>query len=223
LLEYATEAGNLEAVRMLLDARPAEYINKHWFNDGTVLRSCIDADVVQLLLDRGADPHVVDNEGQTPLMMNGKAARVRILLDAAPDLLGMRNRVGQTAVMYLSQSVDGYEALGELFRYCDEHGLDAEVNSKAHNGDMALHIALVRGDVSTVQLLLNNGADVLGIDTEGTTVLMKPFISDFHRLFAFSKPAAAKKDAAVSVCLEILLDSVLLRGGEGQTDTQADA
>jgi hypothetical protein len=98
-----------------------------------------------------------------------------------------------------------YEALEELFRYCEEHGIDAEVNNKANNGDTALGMAVAFLNPRTVNLLLEKGAEValmLGSGREGLTVLMKAFPQEIRM-------PSRMEDESTKACLISILDAVL--------------
>jgi ankyrin repeat protein len=118
LLFFAVEARNLDAVRALVTARPPEYINKQDSAGCTALAYARHPEVVQLLLELGTDPRIVNNTGKTPLMFGGSAARVRLLLEAAPDTVRVRDNAGRTAMSHLCLSPRHLDALDELLRYC---------------------------------------------------------------------------------------------------------
>jgi serine/threonine-protein phosphatase 6 regulatory ankyrin repeat subunit B len=230
-LHYAAEAGNLEAVRVLLEVRPQGYINIQDSLGYTALRYTSDPDTVRLLLEQGADPRIVDNQGMTPLMAIGGAARARLLMEATPDLVAVRDFKGRTALMNLVCTSKQHEALGALLQHCEDHGIDAEVNYRDVNRDTALHMAMVGSSPPNVKLLLEKGAEVLSSGYQDTTVLMKPFLSGVTRNSTYQhisgyihgKPDD-QKDAIVNECLREVLDAVLLRGGGvGDIGAQADA
>jgi ankyrin repeat protein len=210
LLHDAMEAGNLEGVRLLLAARPLGYVNtKALYGGHTALCACENEEMMRLLLELGADPRIVDNAGQTPLMMASNPACVRMLLDAAPDMVSIRDYWGRNALAHLSDSCDRYEALMELFRCCEEHGVDAGVDNKSNHGHPALHWAMVGANPRAVKLLLEKGADFLGSGREGT-VLMMPFLQmrDGHGV----PDPLDDKDS--SECLTVVLDALLALGVE---------
>jgi ankyrin repeat protein len=231
LFFIAVEENNLEAVEPLLAIRPPGDINKQNPYGCTALYIAEEPEMVQLLLDLGADPRILDDDQQTPLIMGGTAARVRLLLDAAPDIVGVRDVVGRTTVSHFSCDDRHHVALKELLQYCKDHGLDACVNNKDTNEDTALHIAMMGCYLPTVKLLLENGAEVLGSGHDHTTTLMKPFLKDV----LFSDDAyleivvhrgernTQNLDLDMSMCLQALLDAVLLRGdGSGDAGVDAD-
>jgi ankyrin repeat protein len=212
-LSVAARCGNLEAVQALVAARPPEYVNVRDYDGSTALHHA-DAEIMRLLLELGADPRVEDRNGETPLMNTRTAACVRLLLEAAPDQASVKDSRGWNAVMHLSCSDRRYEALEELFRYCEEHGVDAEVNNKANNRATALHEAMSSGSLCAVTLLLEKGADALASGDEGTTTLMTPFIVRETHFMDDSSVANAERDKDTNACLEAVLGVVLLLGAE---------
>jgi ankyrin repeat protein len=195
-LGVAVKAGNLEAVRALVAARPPGYINVRDDRSCSALHYA-DANAMRLLLELGADPRVVNSYLQTPLMKAGDAACVRLLLEAAPDVIYHRDSRGQTVVMRMSHLGEHYELLEELLRYCREHGIDAGVNYHDSWENTALFLAIPCP--RTVELLLEHGADPLASGRGGKTVVMQVFSYTYV------------KDDVTSASIKAMLDAVLLR------------
>jgi ankyrin repeat protein len=234
-LVEALDFGSVEGLRAVLDARPPEYVNLP--EDFPALCRCRDLEKMRLLLERGADPRIVDLEGQTPLMLTSSVACARLLLEAAPDMAGARDDLGRSTIAHLCCSKESYDVLKELLQYCEEHGVDVDVDSKDDNEDTALHMAMLVGMVPSVELLLEKGAGVLGVGLEGATVLMKPFISredymsEYRDRYGYPDTALAndstrtdaEKDSVANACLRAVLDAALLRGGGEKTGGTAEA
>jgi ankyrin repeat protein len=215
LLLAATTANNLEAVRLIISMRAPGLVNLQDTWGCTTLFYAGKPDMVQLLLDLGADPRVVDEDGFSPLVSYSEAGRVRVLLDAAPDVLERKDLKGRTPLMHMSCRRYKGEQLIELFQYCEEHNLDACVNSTDINGDTALHLAMASGYVPTVKLLLEKGAKVLCADSRSMTTLMKTLIDPaiLSSMYgSLDMDLADIEDTDRSKCLKALLDAVLLCG-----------
>jgi ankyrin repeat protein len=226
LLHHAAMAGNLEAVRMLLDFEPTRDVNERDFLGLNALDLCTNVEVARLLLERGANPRLVDKYGNTVLMKGGVVC-ARVLLEVAPDLISMRNRSGLTAVMdhSCSFSLRVDNLLEVLLRSCKEMGLDAGVNARAMNGDTALCIAIDKGSLPKIKLLVENGADVLSCGREDMTVFMRVLMSRTIGAYIPRPDGSllprdkAGVDSEMKECLQIMLDAVLLRGGGGEAVT----
>jgi ankyrin repeat protein len=229
------DAEDVEVARILLDAGAGESASTDI--EVVMIRACRDparTDVLRLLLQRFPDSHlrsrsllffavkagnpeavrlllatqppgyvnIKDSCGRTAMLFCNHAEVMRLLLDAAPDLVNVRDSLGWNAVMRLSN--DGHhDVLKELFRCCEEHGIDAGVNQRTVHGETALGLAAKNPSLRVGRLLLEKGADVLPSGDEGMTVLMKPFAN-----------LNVLSDDEMSVWLRMVLDAVLLRGGE---------
>jgi ankyrin repeat protein len=220
LIEAASNQ-NLEAVQLLIEGKTVAYINKRDYLGRTALAWTDKPDMARLLLARGVDPRILNNQGQTPLMRVKGVSCVRLLLETDPGLAGIRDDKGRAATAHLSCSDEQFPMLVRLLQYCEEHGIDAEINNKDVNGDTALHMAMLWGINKTVKLLLEKGAEVLGSGCRGTTVLMKPFLekeavaSEYCEIWC--PPISQTKavaDAYANACLRLVLDAVLQRGGD---------
>jgi ankyrin repeat protein len=90
------------------------------------------------------------------------------------------------------------------------------VNHADVNGDTALHMAMLRRTgCSVVQLLLEKGADTLGVGYGGTTVLTKQFAAVDRdiilREYGIRVPAEELADSTITENLKVILDHVLSR------------
>jgi ankyrin repeat protein len=170
------------------------------YNDGQIaLMKAVfngDADMVQLLLARGANVNATDDEeGQTALMDpvdNGDADMVQLLLARGANVNAINNS-GSTALMKAASNGDA-----DMVQLLLARG--ADVNATDNDGQTALMKACVSSQVSRnprkkskgkkkrkrssqvypegpdrvdiVQLLLARGADVNATDNYGQTALM---------------------------------------------------
>ena len=156
-----------------------------------------DAEIIELLLDHGADATIVNTIGTTPLMLaagSGKVSAIRLLLDHGADVNALDLTNGQTAIMYAA-ALNRAEAITLLA----ERGADLGVLTKvAHvqkgrraavedelddrtvqmGGNSALHFAAREGAFDAIRALVNAGADVNQVSTnDGTPPLTQSLIT----------------------------------------------
>jgi ankyrin repeat protein len=177
-LMRAASHGHVEVIRVLLAAGALVNLQD---DDGYTALLTVgqenEAMVVKELLQAGANPRAASNDGETPLMQLQTPEAVKMLVDAAPDLVNQTCNKGRRALAYMTSD----ETLEELLAACIRHKIQVDVNHRDVNGDTALHIAMLRwGGPAAVELLLYEGADVFGAGYGGTTVLMKPFLTMDH-------------------------------------------
>jgi len=104
-----------------------------------------DIDVMQLLIDQGADIHHVNTAGASALMLAS----------------GLGWRDGKTR----GTEAEVYATAGLLL------SLGADVNVKDSTGNTALHGAALRGADTVIRLLAGHGADLAAVNAEGQTAL----------------------------------------------------
>jgi N-acyl-D-amino-acid deacylase len=106
------------------------------------------AEMVELLLEHGADTRAVNQRGVTALLWGARDAdKVRLLLGRGADP-NARSDLGNTPLMVAAGSPAGASAVAHLLA----HGADIEPSNKAER--TALELAAMGGDTQTVRLLL---------------------------------------------------------------------
>jgi serine/threonine-protein phosphatase 6 regulatory ankyrin repeat subunit B len=151
------------------------------------------ADLVEALLQAGADVNKADEDGDAPLRMAASAPIATILIERGADL-NASNRFGETALLLaaLQDRADVVVALlqaGADVKKASEVGnaplsaaasalavamlieRGADVNASNRCGGTALRFAAERGDTDVVEALLQAGADVSKADEDGFTPL----------------------------------------------------
>ncbi|KAL8648633.1 MAG: hypothetical protein Q9210_004877 [Variospora velana] len=119
---------------------------------------------VRLLLNNAASIHTENQNGQTALYWaarNGYSTIVRLLRISGANVL-TRDNEGWSA---LDWAVIGGKS--DIVKDLLEHGIDAESDGR----NKALYLAAGNGHEDTVQMLLDNGADVNASDWIGSTAL----------------------------------------------------
>ncbi|KAK3745897.1 hypothetical protein QZH41_017874 [Actinostola sp. cb2023] len=128
--------------------------------------SCGNERELRYLIDAGADINVIDNVGDTALMLaaeNGKEEVARVLIDAGADI-NVTNNYGDTALMLAAEN--GKE---EVIALIDA---GADVNVTNNDGYTALMLAAEKGKDEVVRALMKAGADINVTNKYGYTALM---------------------------------------------------
>jgi len=131
----------------------------HWAADAARI------ELVQLLLEHGADANVRDRYGATPLFnaTEHTSELVLVLLNAGADI-NSQDDAGKTPLHQIAEDDDQKQA--EFFI---EHG--ANVGAKDCNGQTPLHVAAAYGSCDVTKVLISNGAVVNERDKTGRTPL----------------------------------------------------
>jgi len=180
----AAQIGNIQQVEAVLDAGVnvnTTYTDPDYpiFNDLTALHfacggTCNNADIVRLLLKRGADASVKDYNGSTPLhdianvSINNKTAYeiINLLMAAGADINASDND-GQTALHIACTRTDTDANI--VVKLLLEAG--ADITALDNDGQTALHFACDSPHVDTIKLLLERDANVNIRDNDGNTPL----------------------------------------------------
>ncbi|OAQ89061.1 ankyrin repeat domain-containing protein 52 [Purpureocillium lilacinum] len=121
-------------------------------------------DVVDILLEKGADITIASNSGWTPMDVasySGHAEVVKLLLEKGADITIADNN-GRTPVH--SASRNGHVKVVKLLL---EKG--AAIAIAGNNGRTPVHSASLNGHAEVVKLLLEKGADITIADNDGWT------------------------------------------------------
>lgn len=146
------------AVRRLLEEDPA-LVNVADERDCTPLHFAVRvgrADLVDLVLEHGADPNALDMDGDSPLTwaaLYGLEEMAILLLEYGVDV-DLPNNYGRGPLLQVARE-RGDEAMARLLL---EHGADPDAQDRF--GATSLNLAAWRGFSGVVDALLDHGADL---------------------------------------------------------------
>lgn len=162
LLIEAISDGNLETVIELLNnganinARN-ETLGSEQRESALMIAAYYDQpEILQLLLDKGADIEAVDNEGRTALMESFQQLSLtclELLLNAKANTEAVTNN-SETAIILAASMYQFEHGVQMLIDY------GADIHAVTKNGDEALMGAAFAGYIETAKVLINAGADI---------------------------------------------------------------
>jgi len=165
--------------------------NETWKNGtGSLLRNACyhrNFNLVDLLLEKGADPNLTVASGWTPLMyaaQNGNEPIVSRLLAAKADV-NHTTEDGWPALILAAEN--GHEAIVSRLL-----AAGAEINHSAHNGCTALMLAAKNGHAAIVSRLFTAGAEIDHSADDGETALIMAAENDHEAIVARLLAAGAE-------------------------------
>jgi len=150
-LHVAAHVGNYEAVKLFLNYRVSLELKDEYFGRTPLHWAAMGwhADIVWLLLLRGADPNVQDGIGHTPLHLAVKTKPcvdvAKILLEAGADP-NIQDAYGRTPLHY-AVFHDNPRIISLLLRY------GADPNIKDNEGKTPLDLARSRGKMKAAEAI----------------------------------------------------------------------
>jgi ankyrin repeat protein len=176
--ELVTKATNPKLIKDLLEARTKTELNTNQIqrdvDEGLVIaRGRLD--VIQLLLQNGANPNYVDEKGFTPLMsacVSGNADAIHLLFKVGLTKQTVNN-VDQEGNNALIMAVSSNEIEAVTALLTDGQGQGIDINHQNKNGRTALMEAINNYEPDEiVGVLLEHNADTSLADTYGNTALI---------------------------------------------------
>lgn len=180
-LHWAVQRDNPEAVGLLL-AAGANPKAATRFNILPMYLAATNgnADIIEKLLKAGADANAASEEGETPVMtaaLTGKVAAIRVLLANGANVHAKDPVREQTALMWAAS--EGNAAAVETLLAA---GSDIKQKSKA--GFTPFLFGVRSGDIDTVKVLLDHGANVNDVATDSTSALNMAIVNAYFELAA---------------------------------------
>lgn len=240
LLQIAADTKNLDLAQSVLGANPQclnAFIPAHDTNRrvpiGTALHhGAADGfvEMVQFLLTRGADRHLVDQDGKTPLLV--ALACIQQVVHGAGLVVDVPCvDLGLISIL-LAQDDDTPAALQERFRIDAVNALHSaaelsstdivtavlssavDINSRDSTQSTALHgavrVAGSAGAQQVVALLISNGSDVNAKDADGRTPLFYTCTYDLTGLLIEHGASVREVDRDGRTALDLERDSQYL-------------
>lgn len=165
LIVCSAAAGNAEVFSTLIKAYPRL---GSWKNYALITAAKYGhAEIVKILLNKGAFVDQKDQEGATPLIIASRGDNfdmVKLLISKKANV-NAQDRFGTTALMYAAQN-NNIEIANQLIIE------GARVNAKNNIGTVALMYAAYHNNADVSKLLVNRGADVNSQDNKGATPLI---------------------------------------------------
>jgi ankyrin repeat protein len=183
-------AGDARKVRLLLES--GADVNKSSLIGRTPLLVAAGTygsiETVKLLLEKGAAVNAQDAVGLTPVVAAAgvnDAAVVKLLVEKGADI-NARATVGSAVTALMGAASNGNADLTRflLARKADVQVISPDRSGSVKNGPVAfgnvtaLHLAIGKGDVETIRLLLDAGAVVNARDIRGLTPLVFAVATD---------------------------------------------
>lgn len=183
-LQWAVQGDHIDIVELLLsNGADAKTANRYGVTAAALAAENGNAKIMNMLLSAGVDPNQSMPEGETLLMTaarTGNAATVRMLLEQGANPNNRENSRGQTALMWAAghNNVDAIRVMAEF---------NVNVNVKTDNptriadrvfqytpptGFSALSFAVRSGHKEATDALLDNGADINDLVSDGQSVLV---------------------------------------------------
>ena len=164
-LRTAAQIGHLRLVTLLVDKLHASIHGRNGRYGFTALHFAAKfghVDVLEFLLDRGADCDVRDQDGMAPLhcaASKGHTHIVERLLQRGAAVTATDN-IAWTASHYAANN--GHHSVLHILLQAD-----AEVDARTMAGSTALHLASEEAHPDAIRLLIDNGASTDLLDADG--------------------------------------------------------
>jgi len=153
-------------------------------------------DVVEYLINKGADVNLKDNEGKTALLWaaSNSLPNAKILVENGAKVNIAAND-GMTPFLQATLGISSGKVPFEICELLRKKGanINAALNKKNASGWTALHFAATNGDVELVKYLIKYGAKISKATSEGSTPLFLAKLEGNDEVVKILKNAGAKE------------------------------
>ena len=189
----ASSTGNLDEIKYLLSKRVdincAEDFGSQWASLHYAALKC-QKEVVQLLINEGADPDITDIWGNSPLHYAAHYGFInvaKVLIEGGSD----PSKASKCRATPLHYAVDFKDEGNDMTELLLNAGSDPNITDKF--GQIPLHHAATIGCKRAVQLLLEKGSDPNRLDTCGNTPLTYAAMTGCEDIVQLLQDAGAKQ------------------------------
>lgn len=184
-LEYACQTGDIDIIE--------EYLNDHDIN--TILKegctllliaaSYYKEELIEYLLERGADATIHNYDGYTPLMALCESVKMRDYSGCSSLLIEVSNvdatdNQKMTALMYACRK-GKIELVRELIKHTKN------INAEDKQGYTALFHAVLSAKIEVVKLLVDNKADTAIMNNENHTAKNVAHLKGYYQIIFYGR------------------------------------
>jgi ankyrin repeat protein len=208
-LFMAVKNNDVKQIKALLDDGKADVSIVDDDSDNVLMYAALyaSADVMELLLKKGAKINGTNKAGETALMwcMHDKN-KVALLLKYGADV-NAAARSGNTPLLIGCVGNDKYETVKTLL----DKG--ADVSAKNNKKETALMRSAMFGDTATISLLLNKGIDMNARNSEGETALVQAIKNSNRQVAVQLLELGANPDLNEGIfpsalCIAVIFDDI---------------
>lgn len=223
-LYYAIDSANVEAVRLLIaHGARADQVLKSPFGTTPLIHLAVSSDgtpspeiIDMILAQKGTDINARNNDEKTPLLIALQFSQSDIalyLIEKGADC-NATDKSGGNAFLYAALCS---EKCATIFDVLTEKST-LDFKAAPFDGETPLHYAAYYGNIEYIEVLMNNGADLMARNDEGDTPLQVAIKESEEEAVELIEAHMSDEDKAIILC-EL---SAAQDDGNGDDDNTAD-
>jgi len=172
----AVVQGNIANIRAILSGQP-DLVNAKDEKGSTLLHLACNKgnlEVVEFLIEKGADIEAVNSGGFTPLQIassRGQREVVELLINKGSNINAINQKMDMTALdLTLMREIQTHKLA--IAPFLIEKGAEFDVNKKSRGGYSPLDMAIIFGYTEAVEYLIGYKADISTLRNDGRTPLI---------------------------------------------------